>query len=366
MDKSLLFSENENFNGPRYCPSIEDKIKRFPDKEEHQIFVEYESEESSNLYLAGFSTSMPNEIQDKMVKTLPGFKNATILEYGYAIEYDAINPIQLFPSLESKIIKNLFFAGQINGTSGYEEAAAQGLIAGVNARNLIEAKEPLIINRNEGYIGVLIDDITSKGVLDPYRLLTSRAEYRLLLRSDNALERLYSKSIENNLLSFDDSKIFKSILEKQSDLKTIILTNRIKLTDLDPYVSTKFLNTNSIYLSELIKRTDIEQDIIIDILDSYFNDDIIKYDEYLNIINDIRFDGYIKRQEKDIKNYLRHQESKIPMDINFSNINNLAAEAVEKLEVFKPTTIYQASSIIGINPTDILILVKYIKENYGK
>ena len=364
LNKSSMYGGLDDIKGvgPRYCPSIEDKIVRFKDKERHQLFLEPESIYYDELYLQGFSTSMPKDIQEKMVHSLEGLENAKINKYAYAIEYDAISPTQLYQSLETKIIKNLYTAGQINGTSGYEEAACQGLIAGINASLKLEGKEPLILKRNEAYIGVLIDDLVTKGVRDPYRLLTSRAEYRLLLRHDNAVLRLRKYGYECGLI--DDEKYnqllytIKEIEEVQNDLKNIKLNpnkeNNDYILSID---STVLKEATSLY--DLLKRPEIKFNDIKKYYDKEIREEIIEQVE----IN-IKYEGYIVKAMKEAKKLLDLENKKIPFDIDYYKIGNLASEAKQKLTEIRPTSLGQALRISGVNPADISILSIYLKKGY--
>ena len=366
LSKSSMYGGLNDITGvgPRYCPSIEDKIVRFSDKERHQLFLEPESLYYDDIYLQGFSTSMPTDIQEKMVHSLPGLENAKILRYAYAIEYDAIYPTQLNASLETKVLKNLFTAGQINGTSGYEEAACQGLIAGINASLKLEDKDPLILKRNEAYIGVLIDDLITKGTNEPYRLLTSRAEYRLLLRHDNADLRLTEYGRQVGLINDTTYEIFKkkkqAIKELIEYLKSAKITpsNNEKLKLLD----TKLLK-DGISTYELLKRPEIsiaklkEQNLI---TSSYSNE----VEEQVEI--QIKYEGYITKVEKEAEKMLKYEEKKIPKDINYDNVQNLASEARQKLKNVNPTSIGQALRISGVNPADISILMVYLRKKYNE
>ena len=349
--------------GPRYCPSIEDKIVRFADKERHQLFLEPESLYYDDLYLQGFSTSMPHDVQEEMVHSLSGLENAKILKYAYAIEYDAIMPTQLKQSLETKIIENLFTAGQINGTSGYEEAAGQGLIAGINACLKLEGKEPLILKRNESYIGVLIDDLVTKGVRDPYRLLTSRAEYRLLLRHDNADLRLREYGHEVGLI---DEKRYEKFKEKQKDIKE--LTELLKNNKITPTKETlKYLeeiNTTPIKdgmtLYNFLKRHEITMDHIKHFIDVPYSEEVTE-----QVIIQNKYEGYIDKEIKEANKMLALEEKKIPEDIDYNKVRNLASEARQKLNEIRPTSIGQAIRISGVNPADISILSIYLKKEYA-
>ncbi len=347
--------------GPRYCPSIEDKVVRFSDKERHQLFLEPESIYYDDIYLQGFSTSMPHEIQEEMVHSLPGLENAKILKYAYAIEYDAIDPTQLKRSLETKLISGLFTAGQINGTSGYEEAAGQGLIAGINAALKLEGKEPLILKRNESYIGVLIDDLVTKGVKDPYRLLTSRAEYRLLLRHDNADLRLRKYGYEIGLLPKEKYQIFEQKLADINSLFELLKTTRITpKTKTNAYIeeigSTPLKDGMSLY--EFLKRPEINIAHLEHFIEIPYSKEVKEQVE----IN-IKYEGYIKKANKEAEKMLSLEEKQIPDDIDYAKVPNLASEARQKLNDIRPTTIGQASRISGVNPADISILMVYLRRN---
>jgi tRNA uridine 5-carboxymethylaminomethyl modification enzyme len=349
--------------GPRYCPSIEDKIVRFADKERHQLFLEPESRYYDDFYLQGFSTSMPHEIQEIMVHSLPGLENAKILKYAYAIEYDAIYPTQLKQTLETKIINNLYTAGQINGTSGYEEAACQGLMAGINASLKLKGKEPLILKRSDAYIGVLIDDLVTKGVKDPYRLLTSRAEYRLLLRHDNADLRLRKFGYEVGLI---DENRYTKLIEKQDKINELIYL--LKTNKITPIESTneylRSINSailkDGIFLYELLKRPEITMENVKHFIEIPFSKDII---EKVEIV--IKYEGYITKAEKEAQKMTNLDEKKIPESIDYYKVKNLANEAKQKLTEIKPTSIGQALRISGVNPADISILMIYLKKEFN-
>ena len=360
LEKSSMYGGYVEGVGPRYCPSIEDKIVRFKDKERHQLFLEPESLFYDDIYIQGFSTSMPHDVQEEMVHSLPGLENAKILKYAYAIEYDAIDSRQLKPNLETKVIDGLFTAGQINGTSGYEEAAGQGLIAGINASLKIKGEEPLILKRNEAYIGVLIDDLIVKGVIDPYRLLTSRAEYRLLLRHDNADIRLREYGHKIGLVTDEDYSKFKKkisdIEELTNKLKEIKLTPKEEINQyLDSLNSSRLLD--GIYLYDLVKRTEIKITDVTRFLDKEYDEDVLEQVE----IN-IKYEGYINKELVEVNKMLEYEEIIIPEDIDYSNVTNLASEATQKLNEIRPISIGQAMRISGVNPADINVLMMYLKK----
>lgn len=333
--------------GPRYCPSIEDKVVRFKDKERHQLFLEPESMYYDDIYLQGFSTSIPHDVQEDMVHSLKGLEHAKILRYAYAIEYDAIDPLQLKPSLETKVVENLFTAGQINGTSGYEEAAGQGIVAGINASLKLDNKEPLILSRSDAYIGVLIDDLVTKGTIEPYRLLTSRAEFRLLLRSDNADLRLSEKAYKIGLLSEErHNKLLnkiEEIKEIEEDIKKITFPKE------------------KCNLSEYLKRPEVKIIDYVDKLNKKYSKEALEQVE----INH-KYEGYIIKAKKEAEKMIKLGKKQIPEDIDYEKVDNLATEARQKLEKIRPRTIDQATRISGVNPSDIAILMVYLKRFYNE
>ena len=366
LNKSSMYGALDDIEGigPRYCPSIEDKVVRFAEKERHQLFVEPESRYYDDMYLQGFSTSMPPEIQEMMVHSLPGFEKAKIVKYGYAIEYDAIYPTQLKASLETKILENLFTAGQINGTSGYEEAACQGLMAGINASLKLEGKEPLVLKRNEAYIGVLIDDLITKGIRDPYRLLTSRAEFRLLLRSDNADQRLRRHGYEVGLINEDQ---INRLNKKENEIKECLewtKENKLKVTE---DVKEKFEKRNysvpnaTLSFEQLLSRPEITIEYLEEFKKFPYEDEIKEQVEIY-----LKYKGYIEKSYKEAEKMLKLEKKQIPKDIDYNKIKNIASEARQKLNEVRPTTIAQAIRISGVNPSDISILSVYLKKEYGK
>ena len=357
LNKSSMYGGLDDITGvgPRYCPSIEDKIVRFSDKEKHQLFLEPESHFYDDIYIQGFSTSMPRNIQEQMVHSLLGLEKAKILKYAYAIEYDAIYPTQIKPSLETKILNNLFTAGQINGTSGYEEAACQGLIAGINASLKLEDKEPLILKRNEAYIGVLIDDLVTKGTKEPYRMLTSRAEYRLLLRHDNSDLRLSEKGYSVGLLSLE--KYQKFIQKKENIIKLIEKLKEIKIT-----VDTEKRRT-TMTVFDYLKNPNANLKEV----NSLFNLNLNYEDEIIEEVEiQIKYEGYIRKVEREAEKKLKNEAKQIPENIDYDKIPNLASEARQKLKEIRPLSIAQASRISGVNPSDVSILLVYLRKYYNE
>ena len=365
LNKSSMYGGLDDIKGigPRYCPSIEDKVVRFSDKKRHQLFLEPESLYYDDIYLQGFSTSMPHDIQEQMVHSIEGLEHAKILKYAYAIEYDSIYPTQLKRSLETKLIENLFTAGQINGTSGYEEAAGQGIIAGINAARKLENKEPLILKRNEAYIGVLIDDLVTKGIRDPYRLLTSRAEYRLLLRSDNADLRLTEYGYEVGLIKEDRYKRFQEKKQHIEEIKEKFKTIKISPTkEINDYFKQNNLPEikDGFYLYEFVKRPEITLEHLLNIVKLDY-----KKVEIEEALIQIKYEGYIIKEEKEAQKMLSLENKKIPENINYDKVKNIASEARQKLKEVMPTSIGQALRISGVNPADISVLSVYIKKEYN-
>ena len=364
LDKSAMYGGYVTGIGPRYCPSIEDKLVRFKDKERHQLFLEPESLYYDEWYLQGFSTSMPRDIQEKMVHTLPGLENAVISKYAYAIEYDAIDPLQIKPTLENKVIENLYTAGQINGTSGYEEAAGQGLMAGINAALKLENKEPLILKRNDAYIGVLIDDLVTKGTHEPYRMLTSRAEFRLLLRHDNADLRLREYAHEKQTITAIQYQNYLNKKENLIKCEEFLKETKLKIT---PEIRKVFEENNFIVpiatesFYDLLKRPEIKISFLNQFVNIPFDEEIT---EELEIM--IKYDGYIKKAYKEVEKMVKLEEKQIPKDINYNDVKNLASEARQKLEKVRPISLGQAARISGVNPSDLSILSIYLKKEYGK
>ncbi|EQC2385869.1 tRNA uridine-5-carboxymethylaminomethyl(34) synthesis enzyme MnmG [Listeria monocytogenes] len=362
LHRSPMFTATKKGTGARYCPSIEDKIVRFSDKPRHQIFLEPEGKNTEEVYVQGLSTSLPEEVQREMLRTIPGLENVEMMRVGYAIEYDAVMPDQLWPSLETKLVEGLFTAGQINGTSGYEEAASQGLMAGINAARKVFEKEPVILGRDQAYIGVLIDDLVTKGTEEPYRLLTSRAEYRLLLRHDNADLRLTEIGHEIGLIS---DERYERFLAKQSAIeaeKERLQKIRIKPTA-EVQAMLKEIGSgelkDGILAADLLRRPEITYDKIAQIVsrETFVTDEIAEQVEI-----QIKYEGYIQKSNLQVEKMKRMEDKKIPENIDYDAISGLATEALEKLKKIEPLSIAQASRISGVNPADISILLVYIEQ----
>jgi tRNA uridine 5-carboxymethylaminomethyl modification enzyme len=360
LDKSAMYSGVIEGVGPRYCPSIEDKWVRFNDKPRHQIFLEPESAELDEIYVQGFSTSMPKEVQELMVKSIPGCENAVISKYAYAIEYDAVDARQLWPTLETKLVQGLYLAGQVNGTSGYEEAACQGLMAAINAARKIQKKEPIILKRHEAYIGVLIDDLVTKGTVEPYRLLTSRAEHRLLLRHDNADMRLMDKGYEIGLVDHDNYRRFverrQSIASIKQQMKELILYPKPSVIEILKNLGSSSIK-DKISFYELLKRPEIKAHHAIHF--GYLGIEDSALLEQIEI--DVKYEGYIDKANKLALKLESQENVKIPLDIHYERIHNLASEAKDKLTQVRPLTLGQAARISGVNPNDIAVLSVYLK-----
>ena len=361
IDRSPLFAGIIEGTGPRYCPSIEDKVMRFADKERHQIFIEPEGEYTNEMYIGGMSTSLPEDVQYNMYRSIKGLENAHIVRNGYAIEYDCINPQQLKLSLEFKNISGLFGAGQINGSSGYEEAAAQGIVAGINAVKYIENEEPLIIDRSEGYIGVLIDDLVTKGTNEPYRMMTSRAEYRLLLRQDNADYRLTPIGHEVGLISEERYNKFlkkmESINAEIERVRKVYVEANEETNAVLKYCNTTTINTGT-SLSELIKRPELNYQKTAPLDKERI---ALEREVTEQVENMIKYEGYIDRQKRQVEQYKKLESKRIPDNIDYFKVGSLRKEAIQKLDSIRPSSIGQASRISGVSPADISVLLVYLK-----
>ena len=362
LDRSPLYSGVINGTGPRYCPSIEDKVVRFADKSRHQLFIEPEGLYTNEMYVGGMSSSMPEDVQYEMIHTVPGLEHAEIVRNAYAIEYDCINPRQLKPSLEFKDIPGFFSAGQANGSSGYEEAAAQGLIAGINAAKSVKGEEPLILDRSQAYIGVLIDDLVTKENHEPYRMMTSRAEYRLLLRQDNADLRLTELGYQVGLI---DEARYQRLLKKKEQIEAEIQrlehtsvggSEKIQLF-LDENGSTRI--KSGISLAELVRRPELDYWKVQKIDEKHPD---LPYDVCEQVNIDIKYEGYIRRQKQQVEQFRKLEGKKIPEDIRYEEVGSLRKEAIQKLEIYRPLSIGQASRISGVSPADISVLLVYLEQ----
>ena len=359
ITRSAMYSGQIHGTGPRYCPSIEDKLTRFADKERHQLFVEPVGADTEEMYIQGFSTSLPVDVQRDMLRSLDGFANAEIMRYAYAIEYDCIDPTELYASLEFKKVSGLFGAGQFNGTSGYEEAAAQGLIAGINASLSIDGKEPFILSRSESYIGTLIDDLVTKGTNEPYRMMTSRSEYRLLLRQDNADMRLTQKGYDVGLVSEEQYRLFlekKEMTEKEIERLSVTHVSPNKVNPMLEKMGLSPINSG-VSLADLIKRPEMTYDTIAE-LDP--NRPKLPSRVLTTVEVTVKYEGYIKRQIAEVERHAKLELKALPADIDYLSIKGLRIEAAQKLDKFRPLTVGQASRISGVNPADISVLLIYL------
>lgn len=362
LGRSAMYSGVIQGTGPRYCPSIEDKYVRFSDKERHQLFLEPEGRDTKEIYVQGLSTSLPDDVQRDMIHSISGLENASIMRNGYAIEYDAVNPTTLWPTLETKLISGLFTAGQLNGTSGYEEAAGQGIIAGINAACKVLGEEPLILGRDEAYIGVLIDDLVTKGTNEPYRLLTSRAEHRLLLRHDNADMRLCDKAYKYNLISKDRYERFcnnRDMINAEIErLGTFRITPTKEVIEKMTKLNTAELR-DGILAVDLLRRPELTYSDIMYLA----NQEVVLPQEVIEQVEiEVKYEGYIKKSLQQVEKLRKMEAKKIPQNIDYDAVPSLALEAREKLKKVSPLTIGQASRISGVNPADISILLVYLEQ----
>jgi tRNA uridine 5-carboxymethylaminomethyl modification enzyme len=364
FDRSPMFNGRIQSTGPRYCPSIEDKIDRFASKERHQIFVEPEGWNTVEIYVNGFSTSLPEDIQDKAIRSIAGFENVKFFRYGYAIEYDYFPPTQLKHSLETKLINNLFFAGQINGTTGYEEAAAQGLMAGINAALKVQEKDPFVLKRSEAYIGVLIDDLITKGTEEPYRMFTSRAEYRTLLRQDNADIRLTPKGYELGIASEERMKRVNQKVEKTERFINFLKETSIKPDVINPILKAKDLalinQSIKIYKVAARPQLDLKDFFVVDTVNQFVEKNAIDQEVIEQVEIHLKYSGYIEKEKLNADKLNRLEHVVIPSTFDYSKVKSLSYEAREKLTKIQPTSISQASRISGVSPSDISVLLVYM------
>ena len=363
IHRSPLFSGNIKGTGPRYCPSIEDKVVKFPDKDRHQVFIEPEGNYTNEMYISGMSSSLPEDVQIAMYRSVPGLEHANIVRNAYAIEYDCINPMQLKPSLEFKAVSGLFSAGQMNGSSGYEEAAAQGIMAGINAARKLSGKEPVVLDRSQAYIGVLIDDLVTKETHEPYRMMTSRAEYRLLLRQDNADLRLTELGYEIGLISEERKEALQTKKQQISDeimrLKKTMIGGREEVQEFLESQGSTPLKT-ALSLAELITRPELGYQVLaeIDTERPQLSTEIVEQVEI-----ELKYAGYIERQQRQVEQFKKTEQRKIPENLDYDEVPSLRIEARQKLKQIRPENIGQASRISGVSPADISVLLVYLKQN---
>ncbi|WBW99683.1 tRNA uridine-5-carboxymethylaminomethyl(34) synthesis enzyme MnmG [Oceanirhabdus sp. W0125-5] len=366
IHRSPLYNGTVKSTGPRYCPSIEDKVMRFPDKQRHQIFIEPEGENTDELYVQGMSSSLPEDVQIDMLRSIAGLENVEIMRIGYAIEYDCINPKQLDLSLQIKHVDGLFSAGQFNGSSGYEEAAAQGIIAGINAARKVQGKEPVILKRSDGYIGVLIDDLVTKGTNEPYRMMTSRSEYRLLLRQDNADLRLTQRGYDIGLVSEERLELFtfrkEAIDNEINRIKEVKITNKREVNEWLVANNSAELK-KPITLYELIKRPELNYEMVAELDKDRVE---LPLDVQKQVSISAKYEGYIQKQLEQVKQFKKFENKIIPEDIDYKDVKSLRIEAMQKLNEIRPKNLGQASRISGVSPADITVLMIYLEQNKNK
>jgi tRNA uridine 5-carboxymethylaminomethyl modification enzyme len=358
--RSPLFGGKIKGVGPRYCPSIEDKVKRFSDRDRHPVFIEPEGNATTEIYLQGMSTSLPMDVQISMLRTIPGLQNVNIMRPGYAVEYDCVDTLQIYPSMMSKLVTGLFFAGQINGTSGYEEAAAQGLMAGINAAAYIKDSEPLLLGRDQGYIGVLIDDLVTKGTEEPYRIFTARVEYRLTCRFDNADDRLAALGNKYGLLSDDDFEIIKESRSRRDRAVRALKAFHVKQNPLNPVLEDCIGRS----YEEVLRRPECNIHMIQDSVISLQNLHLTE-DDLSRVEIEIKYQGYIQKQHNQIQDMQKMEKISIPQDLDYTTIIGLSVECAQKLQRIKPITIGQASRISGVSPADLTVLIYHLRNKMG-
>jgi len=343
--------------GPRYCPSIEDKVKRFADRNKHPVFIEPEGNTTTEIYLQGLSTSLPMDVQILMLRTIAGLNSVNIMRPGYAVEYDCVDTLQIYPAMMSKLVRGLFFAGQINGTSGYEEAAAQGLVAGINATAYIKDIEPLILGRNQGYIGVLIDDLVTKGTEEPYRIFTSRVEYRLTCRFDNADDRLAESGNKYGLLSDDNFEQLQDLRRRRQHVADNLKTFHVKQDALDsnliPYAGKSY--------AEVLRRPDVDISMMSNFIQGIQDSEPLTSEHTSRIEIEVKYEGYIQKQQHQIDEMLKLENMKIPQNVDFAQLNGISVESAQRLNHIRPSTVGQASRISGVSPSDMTVLIYHIK-----
>lgn len=362
---SPIFSGQIKSTGPRYCPSIEDKYHRFPDRERHQIFLEPEGNDTAEIYPSGFSSALPLEVQEKAIRTVVGLEKAVITQPGYAIEYDYCLSYQIKPSLETKRISGLFLAGQINGTSGYEEAAGQGIMAGINAALLLANEPPLVLSRAEAYIGVMIDDICTRSLSEPYRMFTSRAEYRLALREDNARDRLSHHAANYGLVGHDETRQFKQLQKNTERAKTQFRTTRVEVAELG-VLGERFVKTERTSLENVLKQPHISIEQAMELVPRFCTDADLPPEVVYRSVIQIRYQGYLDKQQREIDKALSVEQMTIPAEFDYAALTGLKTEARDCLIKYRPSSLGQAGRLAGVTPGDVAVLSVFLKREQGK